>query len=1153
MRNFHVTLLLLNAACTLLQAQPFSNSRIKFISVKPDTLIIDTLSIIPGSILVSGTDSTAYSFNSVTSMLIWNKASAAFNSIREDSVKISYQVFPLSFSKVYFNRSRLTIEKSLSGMYNPEEYRKVTQGGLMTRMEGLSKTGSISRGVSFGNNQDVVVNSTLNLQLAGKISEDMEILAAITDNNIPIQPQGNTQQLNDFDKVFIRLSKLKNQLTAGDYELKRPDSYFMNFYKKAQGGQFTTEFKTGKTEGQQQQMKVGIAAAISKGRYARNVFNGTEGNQGPYKLQGAQNESFIVVLSGTEKIYVDGLLLQRGQEYDYIIDYNTAEVTFTSKVLITKDKRIIAEFEYSDKNYARSLFFFNDEWHTEKFNLKLNIYSEQDSKNQPLLQDLSDSQKQFLANLGDSVSQAFTLAADTVPFNINEVLYEKIDSSGFEFFRYSTDSTVARFRLSFTNVGQGNGNYIQVRSDANGRVFEWVAAINGVKQGNFEPVRLLITPRTQQMITVGADYAFDKTGSIKIEGALSNYDVNTFSKIDKRNDSGLALSIAANKTFELKSNQHWKINARLKGEHAGKNFVPIENYRPVEFIRDWNLTGIQIPEDENAVIASAGIENDKHKLDYSLHTFRKGSAFNGIMHNGILLTQLKFLRLSADGSYLTTSGNQSKSVFYRSNADLSSLFFSHLRIGIKQNLENNRLYFPSTDSLTSASFSNQRYSVYLLNGDTSQWQYTANYSIRYDDGLKNNFFTQAMKADDVTGSIGWTPTTRSKIMLLTQYRRLKIKQPELTSQKDDRSLLSRLEYNSNLLNGALSINTFFEAGSGQEQKREYTYVKVADGTGVFAWNDYNGDGIPQLNEFETAAFKDQADYIRVFTPTNEYVRTKFNQLGFVTGLNPAAKSKRKTKSGKIISSFSDQFSLKIENKNTIEDLIQGINPFENNIADTSLISSSSSIRNTIFYNRTSTVFGTDLTIDNNTGKMLLTNGMESRKFIRMISNTRLNFSRTYGLQQIVEAGEKENNSEFFSERDFNLDLFTSESRFNYQPGTNWRLTFIYEYKLKQNSETQPAEFSEQHKGGIEIKFSNIQKGIITLRLNTIRISYNGQENSSLSYEMLEGLNKGINYTWGLNIQRALSGFLQLTLNYDGRKTENNKPIHTGGVELRAFF
>jgi hypothetical protein len=53
--------------------------------------------------------------------------------------------------------------------------------------------------------------------------------------------------------------------------------------------------------------------------------------------------------------------------------------------------------------------------------------------------------------------------------------------------------------------------------------------------------------------------------------------------------------------------------------------------------------------------------------------------------------------------------------------------------------------------------------------------------------------------------------------------------------------------------------------------------------------------------------------------------------------------------------------------------------------------------------------------------------------------------------------------------------------------------------------------------------------------------------------MLEALRPGTNYTWNLSYQRSVSKNLQLDLQYNGRRSENTRTIHSGGMELRAFF
>src|SRR4030095_16420328 len=97
------------------------------------------------------------------------------------------------------------------------------------------------------------------------------------------------------------------------------------------------------------------------------------------------------------------------------------------------------------------------------------------------------------------------------------------------------------------------------------------------------------------------------------------------------------------------------------------------------------------------------------------------------------------------------------------------------------------------------------------------------------------------------------------------------------------------------------------------------------------------------------------------------------------------------------------------------------------------------------------------------------------------------------------------------------------------------------------------ERAEKIKSGVDIKYNSLSAGIFSATVDYISVKYNAQDNTSLAYEMLEGLHPGENITWGLSLQRSISTFMQLTLNYEGRKSETVKPIHTGGMQLRAFF
>lgn len=48
--------------------------------------------------------------------------------------------------------------------------------------------------------------------------------------------------------------------------------------------------------------------------------------------------------------------MKRGENNDYTIEYSNATITFTPNRLITSASRINVDFEYTDRQFARSFF-----------------------------------------------------------------------------------------------------------------------------------------------------------------------------------------------------------------------------------------------------------------------------------------------------------------------------------------------------------------------------------------------------------------------------------------------------------------------------------------------------------------------------------------------------------------------------------------------------------------------------------------------------------------------------------------------------------------------------------------------------------------------------------------------------------------------------
>lgn len=1017
-------------------------------------------------------------------------------------------------------------------------------------LSGLSRSGNISRAISIGNNQDLSLNSSLNLQLSGRISEDLEVIAVISDDNIPIQPEGNTQQIQDFDRVYIQLLNKNYSITAGDFELRKPNSYFLNYFKKAKGAYAQTNFELKNNY----IIKNDVAAAVAKGKYNRQVFFGREGIQGPYRLQGIANENFIIVLAGTERVFIDGVLMKRGDNLDYTIDYNSAEITFMPKRVITAYSRITVEFEYSDKNYARSLVTVSSSFESKKNSFRFNFYNEQDSKNKSLLQNLDNNQKAFLSLIGDNTTSAYYPSIDSVGYNSSEIRYKKIDSLGYVVYVYSVNPENAIYKLNFSLVGNNKGNYIQEQSLANGRVFKWVAPINGIPQGNFEAAVVLIAPRKTSMYTFALDHQSNKKIKTGTEVAISQTDLNLFSNIDDADNTGIASKSYLEYKERLKKDSLGDVflNTQVQVELLDKNYRFVEFYRPVEFNRDFNINSLTRTAEQWISLQTAVQKNSRNLFLYRVSIFLKDSLYKGLQQN--LATDLKYnsYKFISSVSLLNTKQN---------NERISSSFLKHYFelnketefavIGTSEETEKNIFKNSSNDTLANNSFSFNNYRAYIKSPEAWINNYLIEYSNRFDQNPYQNSLRASTRAENILFNSELNKNANALFGFNVNYRKLNVINNR-TNLKSEENIISRIRFDGNAWNGLLNTNTFYEIGTGQEPKRSFTYVQVPAGQGVYVYRDYNNNGIKELNEFEIAKYSYEADYIRVNTVNTDFVRTKSTSLSQNINIDPARKWSNKTNFLKYIALFSNQLSFKIDRKTLKSGTDNILNPFDLTIIDSNLITVNTQYRETFFFNRSNPIFGADYTIQGSKNKNLLSIGFDSRSYSEQIIRTRWNFLEQYSILSEFKLGNKEANTEAASERNYYIKYFAVKPEFGFQYSAEWRWNLIYSF-LNQENTISGLEKSNQHKLGTELKYNAGGKSSIQTQLNYIYNNFTGNSNSAIAYEILEALQVGRNITWSANWQRNVGPSLQLSIIYEGRSSENSKTIHSGSMQARAFF
>ncbi len=1214
------------------QPPPPSTRRCRYLRLAPrrDTTFFtlrDSLTVVPWSVTAAGQP------------VGYDPGRARYHVLNQglpaDSVPLCYRVLPLALTVARYRRPRSLMD-SLGFRQPMRSYEDFSVKEQILSTPGISKTGNLARGISFGNTQNVFVNSALNLQLEGQLADNIHLTAAISDQNVPFQPEGNTQKLQQFDKIYITLTNPNWNVTAGDVVLRNKPDYFLRYYKNIQGAALETNFgpplpgiaggfapgvsnsslglnglvttggnpsapatlnpagisqpqfndpnrsaagnapaagvsggvganglpPTGSATASgnfgKWRSSTTAAGGVAKGKFASIDVPPIENVQGPYRLSGPNGEQFLIVLANSERVYLDGRLQIRGFDADYTIDYNLAEVTFTPRHLITRNARIKIDFEYSDLNYARSLYALSHYQQTGRLSLRGNFYQEADNPDNAPNLSLKDSDLATLQAAGN-VAFAQTVGADSAVFSRKVVQYNRDPQTGA--FTYPPDSTRGVYAVRFTDVGQGNGAYaLSTRYvNSNGRVYDFV----GTGRGRYQPVRRIPTPLLKQMVAGGATFQVDSSTTVFVDAARSHVARNRFSPLS---DDGGAVRlgyVVNNRRLPaaLGALRGYRLRSTVDYEYTAPRFAPVDRYRDIEFDRNWSASStVQgnavggVAREDNIFNASVGLLRDfNNSVGYRLSRRYRPGEVNGTQHWLDAAQQVGNVQVRGSLFVLNSEAGRFRSTWARGEAT-ARLVGGAVVPGYAYRFDKNRVALPSGDSIRSANYFDE-HNVFVQSRDSARTQYRADYSYRQDQAPTPELSALRLRSTAQT----WQGTLASRlgkyqdVRLLATYRDL-----DTRDSTRQRTVLGQAAYNVGLLENQVRSELTYSVATGRELKRDYSFLAVPAGQGTHYYaGDLNGDGIQGKEEFLEAQTPDAQyrTYIKVYLPTADYITAFTNRLTY--RLSAAAPRGWRAAGGLRagVARFSTLSSINVDRRTTDKAILVRLSPFSFNKEDAQLLAFNQLLRNTLYYNRSNPIFGAEATVQQTQQKTLLAQGFDLRNLNTQSLLLRRTLAQSFTGRLTGTRDIREAQSTYLTTRNFRLLIYTVQPEISYQPTPAFRLTGTYLRTSKQNTYAgDPLNTRSTFDDfGLELRLSQVSKRTITSAIHATRVSFVGEQASVVGLEVLNALRPGDNYTWNLNIEQRLSNGLNITLAYDGRKASGLNIVNTGRMQVAVLF
>ena len=538
------------------------------------------------------------------------------------AVVVSYTRFPFLLNSVYSLREIEFAEGESE--VPPRKTEALPPGGSKSYFDtvgNLAFGGVKSISFSAGSNRSASFDQTLRATVEGDLTPTIRVKALLSDNNLPIQPEGNTQELEYLDKVYVEITGPRAGATLGDIAFANGFSDFNAFSRELMGAAGSAQI-VDKT-------KFEVAGGSSKGVFRTKTFRGTDQVQGPYELLSQGGASNEVIIAGTEKVYFDGELLLRGQNRDYTIDYDRGTLTFTAKRPVTADREISVDFESTQEQYDRTSVFGTAATEALPGGLKLGVLAakESDDGDRPKSVSLSEEDIRTIEQAGDDEELAVAQGATFVGEAKGDYITVPADTISGTPQHFEFNDTTGAYDVIFAEVGSARGAYVLVGVSLKGvPIYRFV----GAGKGNYIVGKRLPLPQSHTVYTARLSKESASFFGFDLQYNLSDFDANTFSAegdSDNIGDAGEA---------RVRVNGIPLVVGKL--DLVGSVSTVLDRYRSFEktrasyFYRDWNLEneplkGREILEE----LASSFARTDKVVLEYRLGRIERDD-FHGVKH-----------------------------------------------------------------------------------------------------------------------------------------------------------------------------------------------------------------------------------------------------------------------------------------------------------------------------------------------------------------------------------------------------------------------------------------------------------------------------------------------------------------------------------------